>query len=171
MHASLEIREARPEDDPAIRRVHEEAFGRVDEADLVDALRAHGRVALSMVACEHQRVIGHLLLSTASIEDKNTETPCLALAPMGVLPSAQRRGVGTNLVQSALQWCRTHGHSIVVVLGHPEYYPRFGFRPAAPQGIECPYDAPDEAFLVLGLVPGALGRVAGRMRYAPEFPQ
>ncbi len=97
--------------------------------------------------------------------------PALALAPLAVLPEFQRRGIGFQLVKKGLEECRNQGHSIVTVLGHPEYYPRFGFKLAAECGIESPFEVPLEAFMVIELVSGALDGVNGVLKYSKAFDE
>lgn len=166
-----ELRDETAADIDAIRAVNVAAFAGEAEANLVDALREHGRVLLSLVARRDGRVVGHLLASPASIVGEGRRTPCAALGPMAVAPDMQSRGIGSQLMRRVLDRLRDGGHRIVVLLGHPDYYPRFGFEPGAPLGIRCPYDAPDEAWLVLGLQPGSLDGVAGVVEYAPEFAE
>ena len=155
----------------AIRRVNEQAFGRAAEAALVDGLRAHGRVSLSLVAERDGEVIGHILFSPVRIDSGLESTAGLGLAPMAVLPAHQRAGIGSLLVRAGLAECRRAGHGCVVVLGHPEYYPRFGFVPASRHGLAWEHPAPDEAFMVLPLREGAIAAAGGVVRYAPEFEQ
>ncbi|MEW6280980.1 MAG: N-acetyltransferase [Candidatus Eremiobacterota bacterium] len=152
----MRIRPEEASDRAGVRAVHEAAFGGAAEADLVDALRgAPGSV--SLVAELEGRVVGHLLLSLAQVDDG----PILALAPMGVLPDFQRRGVGSALVRAALE---AVGDADVVVLGHPGFYPRFGFVPARALGVLPPFEVPDEAWMV------RLGRPRhGTVRYPPAF--
>jgi putative acetyltransferase len=163
------VREERLEDIVAVRQVNEQAFGRAAEADLVDALRAHGKAVLSLVAVEADRVIGHVLFSPVTIESDEGAFPAVGLAPMAVLPERQRCGIGSLLVKRGLDECRQAGHECVVVLGHPEYYPRFGFAPASRYGIRSEYDVPDEVFMALELREGALRGRAGVAKYQPEF--
>jgi putative acetyltransferase len=155
------------DDRDAIRRVVAEAFGQPAEAELVDALRDEGHVRLSMIAELDGQVVGHILFSDLPIHTAAGVVPSLALAPMAVTPSLQRQGVGSQLMRHALDACRAAGHRIVVVLGHPQYYPRFGFSPQSAVPLESPYAA--EAFMALELVPGALAGVRGRVEYAPPF--
>src|SRR5437879_1244482 len=120
----------RPEtvaDHEAIRRVNRLAFGQDDEARLVDALREGGYVRLSLVAERSGQLVGHILLSDLPIVTEAGTIPALALAPMAVLPEFQNQGIGSALVRRGLEACREQGHKIVVVVGHPRYYPRFGF--------------------------------------------
>jgi putative acetyltransferase len=161
------VRPETAEDRAAVRTVNERAFGRTAEADLVDALRDAGAAAVSLVAVEDGRLIGHILFSPVTVE--GCEATLLGLAPMAVLPEAQRRGAGSLLVRAGLEACRRLGAAGVVVLGHPEYYPRFGFAPGRPQGLTCEFPSPDEAFMALELRPGGLTGVRGEVKYRPEF--
>jgi len=165
----LVIRPETPEDSAAIRSVNAEAFGDSTEADLVEKLRSRQAYTLSLVATDGDKVIGHILFSPVTTESKDTSFSALGLGPMAVLPSHQRKGVGSQLIYAGLQECKRLGHEIVIVLGHPDYYPRFGFVPASRYGIKCEYDVPDEAFMVLELRPGALSGRSGVAKYQPEF--
>ena len=157
------------QDAAAIRTVNMEAFGRPQEADLVDALRSSGKMTLSLVAVAGERVVGHILFSPVTIESEGGVVPAVGLGPMAVLPDLQRHGIGSSLIERGLGACRAAGHERVVVLGHPEYYPRFGFVPASRFGVSSEYDVPDEVFMALELRPGAFEDRAGTARYAPEF--
>jgi putative acetyltransferase len=163
------VRAERPGDAAAIRRVNQEAFGRASEADLVDALRAHGRVSLSLVAERDGAIVGHILFSPVRIDSGRESTAALGLAPMAVLPAHRRVGIGSALVRTGLGECRHAGHGCIVVLGHPKYYPRFGFVPASRHGLAWEHPAPDEAFMVLPLREGGIPAEGGLVRYAPEF--
>ena len=168
------VRSEIPEDFPEIRRVNELAFGTPAEADLVDKLRAGGRALLSLVAVESNRVVGHILLSPVTIgsgEPVDGPFSPVGLGPMAVLPEHQRRGIGSSLIAAALGFCRKSGHECVVVLGHAEYYPRFGFVPASRFGLQCVYDVPDEVFMAIELRDGALSGHKGIVRYQPEFDE
>ena len=167
--AEILIRPETPDDVAAIRAVVEAAFGRPDEADLVDALRDHGGATLSLVAEKDGEVVGHVLFSPVTVESDGGSWGALGLAPMAVAPSCQRQGIGSRLVRAALDACRRAGHEVVVVLGHPECYPRFGFVPARTRGIRYEAEVRDEAFLVLELRDGALAGRGGVVRYRPEF--
>lgn len=150
-----------------IREAHRQAFGREDEARLVDALRDGGHVRLSLVAEEGGRVIGHVLFSDLPIETPQGTVSALALAPLAVLPARQRQGVGSLLVREGLRACAGRGHRIVVVLGHPGYYPRFGFSAELARPLKAPFSG--EHWMAAELVPGALAGVAGQVRYPPPF--
>jgi putative acetyltransferase len=163
------IREEKPEDAADIRQVNEQAFGQAAEANLVDALRAHGKVTLSLVAEQDGKIVGHILFSPVTITAREQGWPAAGLAPMAVLPEFQKQGIGSQLIQRGLDECRDAGIACVAVLGHPDYYPRFGFVPASNYGIRCEYDVPDEVFMIIELRNGALNDCAGVIRYQPEF--
>lgn len=163
------IRPETDDDASAIRRVNEQAFGQPAEALLVEALRENGASLLSLVAENDNQVVGHILFSPAHIKSDESETPAVALAPVAVLPDHQRKGVGTALILQGLAVLHDMGHGLVIVLGHPGYYPKFGFTPASRFGIRCPFEVPDEAFMALELREGAAPRSGGVVRYRPEF--
>jgi len=165
----LFIRAERPDDIAAIHEVHELAFGRPAEADLVDTLRASRKATLSLVAVEDEHIVGHIFFSPVTIDAGDRTFPAVGLAPMAVLPERQRCGIGSQLVKAGLLECRNAGYECVVVLGHPTYYPRFGFVPASRYGLKSEYEVPDEAFMVLAWHEGVLKDRGGIARYQPEF--
>lgn len=166
--SALDIRPATEADAAAIRRVNEDAFGCADEADLVEALRADGDVLVDLVACDGGDVVGHILFSRLSIEGGDgTAVPAAALAPMSVLPAHQRSGIGSALVRGGLAFCAETGIQAAVVLGHPQYYPRFGFSAAQAERLRAPFSG--EAFMALELSPGALDIEEAMVRYAAAF--
>jgi putative acetyltransferase len=151
----------------AIHSINEEAFGRPDEADLVDRLRREGVVLASVVAELEKRIVGHVLFSRMSIETDGGSIPAAALAPMAVLPEHQRQGIGGRLIGHGLDLLRQGGERIAIVLGHPGYYPRFGFSSAKARSLESPF--PPEAFMAMELSPGALDGIRGKVRYPAAF--
>jgi putative acetyltransferase len=161
------IRAETAADYPMIRQVNEAAFGGADEADLVEALRRESVVLLSVVAESDGRIVGHILFSRMSIETPTGAVAAAALAPVAVLPHYQRRGIGGSLIRYSLDAMRGLGERIVIVVGHPAYYPRFGFSTEQARALEHPF-SPD-AFMALELSPGALDRIRGRVRYPPPF--
>ena len=165
------IRSEQPEDHATIHEVNRLAFGQDDEARLVTALRHTEGFdpSLSLVAVRDAQVVGHILFSSIHIETDEGRVPAMALAPMAVLPRWQRQGIGSALVREGLEACRRAGHRIVVVLGHPDYYPRFGFRPASGHDVRPPFSVPDEAFMVKALAPGGLDGISGVVRYPGAF--
>jgi len=163
------IRAERSGDEDGVRRVNEAAFGQPAEAVLVDALRAAGAAIASLVAEDEDGIVGHILFSPATLTADGAATPVAALGPMAVLPERQGEGIGGALVRAGLAACRAADYDLCIVLGHAEYYPRFGFRPSAPFGIRWERDVPVEVFMVAELAPGALAGRWGIVRYRPEF--
>jgi putative acetyltransferase len=153
----------------AIRLVHRLAFGQDVEARLVDALRNGGYVRLSLVAAHDGLIVGHILFSQLQVVTLGGAIGALGLAPMAVLPDYQRHGIGSALVRRGLELCRDAGHQFVIVLGHPEFYSRFGFSPTLSRPLHSPYSGLGEAWMALELVPGALNSVAGEVEYPPPF--
>jgi putative acetyltransferase len=174
MMGSFFIRTETPSDISEIFALQNNAFAQDGEARLVNALRNDGDFTadLSLVAVHDDRIIGHVLFPPITIESPDTtqkSVPARALAPLGVDPAFQCQGVGAALLEEGLLACRQLGHRAVIVVGHPGYYPRFGFSTARSFGISAPFPCPDEAFMALELVPGALDGVHGTVRYPPAF--
>ena len=168
----VHIRKELPEDIPAIRRVNRQAFGENTEADLVNQLRENGALTLSLVALAEGKVVGHIAFSPVRIVGgAGEERNAIGLAPMAVLPEHQRKGLGSKLIREAFPILRKRGHTRVVVLGHPEYYPRFGFIPADQFGIRWEHDCPAEAFMVKELEDGAFDGITGIVKFRPEFEE
>jgi putative acetyltransferase len=167
MGDSIVIRREQAADFAAIRAVNETAFGRADEAVLVDSLRNEGAVLASFVADYDGGVVGHVLFSRMLIETATESIPAVALAPLAVLPGYQRQGIGSRLVRDGLQWLLDHRERFVLVLGDPGFYERFGFTPARATALTTPF--PPDAFMALELVPNALDEVRGAVRYAVAF--
>lgn len=168
----IKVRRETGEDIAAIHLVNELAFGHEQEADLVDALRQRGAVTLSLVAVAGDDIVGHILFTPVTVVEGDSRFGAVALAPMAVLPGHQGEGVGAALVRAGLEECRRLGNEIVFVLGHSDYYPRFGFVQALPLGLECEFNIPEEylpVWMVLELKPGALSGRKGTVRFQPEF--
>jgi putative acetyltransferase len=166
---SIFIRPEEPGDIPAIRHVNEQAFGRAGEAEIVDSLRKRDAVTLSLVAVQDDQIVGHILFNPVTIASETDSFAAVALGPMAVLPSHQKLGVGSQLVRAGLAACKKMGQHIIIVLGHPWFYPRFGFKPSRPCGIRWEKDVPEEVFMVAELTEGALNGRSGVVRYQPEF--
>lgn len=167
MNLNVHVRHESLADHEPIRQVNRAAFETTAEADLVDALRVGGFVEVSLLAEIDSRIVGHILFSHLPIVSGDATAEAVSLAPMAVLPSHQRRGIGSRLVETGLETCRERGQRIVVVLGHPEFYTRFGFSTELARPLRSPFSGP--AWMALELVPGALDGVAGRVCYPPPF--
>jgi len=162
------VRAEEPGDHTAVHEVNRLAFGQPNEADLVDAVRHFA--AVSLVAELEGKVVGHILFTPVTIQREGDRREAPALAPMAVLPEVQRRGIGSALVRAGLEACRRLGDDVVFVLGHTDYYPRFGFRGLAGTGLHCKYVEPGHpAFMAAELSPGALEDLSGEVSYHPEF--
>ncbi len=168
----ITVRVERAEDIAQIREVNELAFEQALEADLVDRLRAGAAEPLSLVAVDGGTVLGHVLFSPVDVESNGRRVRGMGLAPMAVRPGRQREGIGTQLVTHGLNLLRESGCPFVVVVGHPGYYPRFGFVPAATHGLRSQWsEVPPEAFMVLVFDARAMRGIAGVARYQPAFEQ
>ena len=167
----ITIRPESPADYKVVYEVNKLAFKQEDEARLVEKIRQSPNyiAELSLVAIKDKKVVGHILFSIVNIKNDKEATQILSLAPMATLPEYQNQGIGSLLVKKGLEECRKLGYKAVVVVGHPNYYPRFGFIPAKEKGLKLPFDAPDEAFLVNELMPGALDHISGTIEYPPAF--
>jgi len=161
------IRPERPADHLEIRSVNQAAFERPDEADLIDRLRGEGVVLLSLVAEIEREIVGHILFSRMAIEIAQGRLPAVSLAPMAVRPKHQRHGVGGRLIRHGLRELRGSGERIVIVVGHKDYYPRFGFAFETSRCLSSPF--PAHALMALELSAGALAGVRGVLRYAAAF--
>jgi putative acetyltransferase len=163
------IRRETAEDFAGIHEVNEQAFGQPGEAALVDRLRLRSTLTISLVAVQENQVIGHIAFSPVTFSPDFPALRAVGLAPVAVLPSQQRRGIGSQLVRAGLVECRRAGYGLVLVVGYPAFYHRFGFVATNLFNIRCEYPVPEDAFMLLELQPGALTGVAGVARYQPEF--
>jgi putative acetyltransferase len=166
------IRSEQPLDLEGIRNVNIQAFKKENEANLVDAIRKSPNFIpdLSLVAIsEDQELIGHILFSKISIVNDGEEWMTLGLAPMSVLPSLQNIGIGSLLVIEGLKKCKELGYKHIAVLGHPNFYPRFGFQKSKGFHIESPFPVPEEVFMVIELEEGSLKGISGKVNYPPAF--
>jgi putative acetyltransferase len=161
----IDIRDERPGDVAAIRDVNRLAFDREDESRIVDALRANNATTLSLVAIDHEVVVGHIMFSPLLVG----AVQGAGLGPMAVAPSHQRQGIGSRLVEAGLERLSKTNCPFIVVIGHPTFYPRFGFRPAMRYGLTCEWDVRSEAFMVKILNPEVGDRLHGMARYRAEF--
>jgi putative acetyltransferase len=165
----LTIREEHPEDISAVYEVNRLAFTGNDEAELVDILRNRGAYILSLVAEKDERVVGHIFFTPVLIGEGEKAFPAVGLGPMAVLPEYQKQGIGSRLVKTGLESLRKMHYRAVIVLGHPDFYPKFGFVPASRFGIRFMVTVQDEVFMAIELQEGALRGVSGVVHYQPEF--
>ena len=164
----MRIRTEQTPDASQIREVTVAAFNGESEASLVDLLRKGAEPLISLVAEDGGLIVGHLMFSPVTLASGETFL-AMGLAPMAVLPAKQRQGIGSALVERGLEECRLMGMAAVVVLGHPAFYPRFGFVPASHFGLRCEYEVPDEAFMAVELRESALKGKKGTVRYHHAF--
>jgi len=194
------IREEQSGDAQQIRVVNHSAFGRTEEADLVDKLRQSCTNRISLVAISNDQIVGHILFTPLEIIPRcssrrldleiNPNSPRefltgftpvtiqvkeriitgMGLAPMAVLPGFQRQGICSQMVKAGLEAAEKAKYPFVIVLGHPTFYPRFGFVPASRYGVKSEYEnVPDEAFMILVFNQAALKGISGVAKYRPEF--
>lgn len=165
MSASFELREERPDDAAAIAALLDAAFGGSEESALVAALRSGCDRLVSLVAEDDAELVGYILFSPAQVGGIEG----MGLAPMAVTPERQGEGIGSALVRAGLERLSAAGCPFVIVLGHPGYYPRFGFEPASRRGIHCRWDVDSDVFRILALDEETMSGVSGLATYRPEF--
>ncbi len=165
----INIRLEQPEDIEAVRRVNLDAFPEPAEANLVDALRASVAACISLVAEQDGEIIGHIMFSPVHLKEQQTTVKMAGLAPMAVSYAHQNKGIGSALVMEGLKIAEMQGYHVVVVLGHPEFYPRFGFVPSLPHGIKSEYDVPAEVFMILAFEEDVLEKLEGTIVYDDCF--
>jgi putative acetyltransferase len=162
---SIEIREERGEDIAAIRDVNKRAFDQDHEGKIIDALRSNGAALLSLVATVDDQIVGHIMYSPITVGDVTGA----ALGPMAVVPEHQGQGIGSNLVQAGNLRLKDAGWPFIIVLGHANFYPRFGFKPAGLLGITCEWEVPEDVFMLLVLDHEKMHGVSGLAKYRHEF--
>lgn len=162
------VRAEQERDRAAVHAVNVAAFETSSEADLVDALREQAEPVVSLVAEDNGVIVGHIMFSPVSLSG-HPGLKMMGLAPVAVSPEHQRKGIGSALVRMGLEQCKQLGFVAVVVLGHPEFYPRFGFSPSTRFGIDSEYEVPDEVFMTKELQPAALDGKTGTVKYHAVF--
>ena len=163
----LRVREEMTRDRVGIRKLNRAAFCGNEEENLVDRLRKDGDFIASLVAVVGNAVVGHVLFSRLALSGGEKPVSTVALAPMAVLPDRQREGIGTRLIQTGLALCRSRGVEAVFVLGHPGYYPRFGFSAETARGVAAPFSG--DAFMALELKRGVLKTGGLTLTYPTAF--
>lgn len=168
---NLKIRTESERDYPQIKNIHDNAFGQENEGNLIEKLRKNKNYvnAISLVAETNDKLVGHILFFPIQIINNERSHESLALAPMAVLPAYQNKGIGSELVESGLELARNKGYKSVIVLGHRDYYPKFGFEMAKNWNIKGPFDVPNENFMAIELVENGLNYVSGTVKYPDEF--
>jgi putative acetyltransferase len=161
------IRDEQLSDHPAIASLHRTVFRGDGEATLVDALRVQGLVLVSLVAVLDENVVGHIMLSALQLKIADREVVAAALAPLAVSPCFQRKGYGSSLVKGGIEAVRAAGCEAIIVLGHPNYYRRFGFSADLTRNLIAPFRGP--AFMGLEHSPGVLAGRQGSVTYPPPF--
>ena len=167
----IQIREEEPPDIAAIREVCDQAFGQPQEGEVVDSLRRNCEDLLSLVAVDQRQVVGHIFFSPVTVDSGEKPILGMGLAPMAVLPEFQRQGTGAELISVGIAMLKQKECPFIIVLGHADYYPRFGFERASQYGIQSEWDVPDDAFMVLVLDDAKMEGISGVARYRPEFAE
>jgi putative acetyltransferase len=162
------IRPEELKDQDAVSAVNQAAFETPAEAKLVDILRREAYPIVSLVADEYGAIVGHIMFSQVSLTG-HPDLNIMGLGPMAVIPEEQRKGIGSALVKAGLEKCKELGSGAVIVLGHPWYYPRFGFVPSINFSISSQYDVPPDVFMVVELQPGYFKDASGIIHYHAAF--
>lgn len=165
----LLIRKEQERDFDEIYRLNYESFDQKDEAELIDELRENNGVIISLVALLSNLLAGHILYAPCQITSHNTTLTGAALGSMAVLPEYQNKGIGKELVKESIEIISEAGYPFITVLGHPEYFPKFGFEPAKKHGLQFQWNVPDNVFMGLILDKERMSNIRGTVYYRPEF--
>ena len=167
----INIRKETEKDYEDIKSVNDKAFGQENEGKIVENLRKNENYSsdLSLVAEIDNKIVGHILFFPIKIISQENEYETLSLAPMSVLPNYQKMGIGSKLIEYGIKAAKKAGYGSIIVVGHPDYYPRFGFAPASTFGIKLPFEVPDNAFMALELLPNSLKGKQGTVKYPKEY--
>lgn len=171
MDPLVTIHAERADDHELIADIYRDAFGRDNETRFLEAIRKSADFIpeLSLVAVRRGELVGHILFSRIGIVTPGGVRSALGLAPQAVLPKVQRQGIGSALVRQGLRRAAGLKYEIVLMVGHPNFYPRFGFQSARPLGLEPPFPVPEEVFLVHELKSGALEGLSGDVVFSEPF--
>lgn len=168
----IKVRPEQKSDIEAIKTLHDLAFKGENESRLIELIR-HSEYFIPelslVVENEKNELVGHILFSTAHIQTETTLVPTLALSPMAVHPDFQHKGIGSELVMKGILKSGELGFGHIVVLGHPNFYPKFGFIKSAEKEIKPPFPVPEEVFMVLELKEGSLEDISGAVVYPTAF--
>ena len=179
MEARIKFRLSNNADLPGLLAVHETAFGPDEGPEIVDLVvnllkDPTAKPLLSLVATDENTIVGHILFTKVTITPHVKGLQAMLLAPLAVHPKTQNQGVGGSLIQEGFKRLTQSGVDLVFVLGHPEYYPKFGFQPAGERGFEAPYHIPQKhagAWMVHELGPGVINRISGKVQCAHALDQ
>jgi putative acetyltransferase len=164
----MQIRPEEPKDSSNVYTVNESAFDTPAEANLVEALRREAHPIISLVAEDEETIVGHVMFSPVTLIG-HPDLKIMGLGPVAVVPERQRMGIGTILIKTGMEKCKELGFGAIVVLGYPEYYPRFGFIPSVRYGIRSEYNVPEDVFMVTEFQPDYLQGSTGIIQYHPSF--
>ncbi len=168
----IEIREETNGARDEVRMVNDQAFGQPDEGRIIDKIRESCKEVISLVAVSNNKVVGHIFFSPVTIEFKDRTITGMGLGPMAVLPDFQNQGIGTLLVREGIRRIKETACPFIIVLGHEDYYPRFGFERASKYGLEPQWEGvPDNAFMVMILNGSGMNAVEGVVKYRDEFSE
>ena len=165
----MSVRRSVPEDNKQITKIYQKAFDTDDEAQLVGSLLESGVPNISLVYEDGKDIVGHILFTKVDLENNGSEIKIAGLAPMGVMPRDQYRGIGSSLVKAGLDECKSDGYDAAVVIGHNTFYPKFGFVPAVKFGITSTFRVPEDVFMAQELIPGALQDKHGTIKFHQAF--
>ena len=165
----MSIRAEKSADLDGISKINIEAFDTKEEVTIVNALRSSGVTNISLVYEKNNELVGHILFTPVELIGDKSSLKLMGLAPMAVIPKFQNKGVGSSLIKEGIQQCIDNGYDAIIVLGHPDYYPKFGFVPSIKYGIKSEYDVPDEVFMALELKENILKGKHGIIKYHDAF--
>ena len=165
----MSIRAENKTDINNIWQINAEAFEGEEEANLINALRNSDTSYISLVYEENNKLVGHIFFTPVELVDDTSNLRLIGLAPMAVSPKMQNKGIGSSLIKAGIKQCLNEGYDAIIVLGHPNYYPKFGFIPSVKYGIKSEYEVPEDVFMILELKENALKGKTGTIKYHEAF--